>query len=377
MPRKALWLFVDDQINEAIAIAKRLSEASAEIEIEHRTPEKFREEVLTQNKKIDGALLDVNLSGIQKEHGTGPGIAQDIRIKQRNGSVHEFPVIRFSSREQVKRNIGGDPGSDDLFDLKISKDDAEPGHEEAITRCLVGVLSVYSSLSKSKLSNEASVADLLGLEQESAEAWSDWSLHSKLCVAAATATHVAAGVLLRDFLNQPGLLINEKVLSYRLGIDPESSQNDWGKLLQGVGKFRYKGAGEAHFSRWWARGLEDWWLGIAPDAASLAFTPVAERAAQLRKALKLQGLVELRMPKGSAGNRPWSPCSLSAEQDPPLHIPLDPDQSVRFAPLQYLPSWVDPTFAALRPAQQDRDNLRLNSSDLTRLSKLYRARGEK
>jgi hypothetical protein len=372
MQNKALWLFVDDQADEAIAIAKRLTEASNTIEIQYRTPDNFRDEILTQNKKIDGALLDVNLSGIQKEHGTGPGIAQDIRIKQRRGSVHEFPVVRFSTREQVRRNIGGDPGSDDLFDHKISKDDAEPGHEEDITRCLSGVLTVYSEISNRKLRSEALAAEFLGLDKRSTEAWSDWSLHSKLCVAGATAVHVAAGVLLRDFLNQPGLLINERVLSYRLGVDPARSKNDWNRLLQQLSKFRYSGAGAPYFSRWWARGLEDWWLSVAPDAGSLAFTPAKERVAQLKKVLNLQGLVELSMPKGSAGTRPWSPCSLSAEQDPPLHIPLDPDESVRFAPLQYHPSWVDPTFAAFGPAQKDRDNLRLNSSDLTRLAKIHR-----
>lgn len=371
MATKARWLFVDDQSDEAVAIAARLSGSTAAIEIEYRTPLAFREEVLTQNKPIDGALLDVNLASIKGEHGTGPGIAQDIRIKQRSGNVREFPVVRFSSRDQIRRNIGGDPGSDDLFDLKISKEEAGRGDEASIVQCLLGLNELYSILGKIKLATESDVTRLLGLDDAQAESWSDWSLHSKIRVSAATADHVAAGVIMRDLLNQPGPLITEAILSYRLGVDRLKSAKVWDELLNHLDDVRFKGPAAKYFPRWWARGVDDWWLVTASDAQSLAFTNIAERTHRITKRYALKGLVPLTMPKGSAGQRPWSPCILSAEQDPPIHIPLDPDESVRFAPIQYIAPWIDPTFAALAPALQDKNNPRLNSMDLARLIKKH------
>jgi hypothetical protein len=365
------WAFVEDQTNEAKSFAEQLGTGQRAIAVEVLGPREARENLLTGKIVPLGALIDVDLSAVTGEHGTGLGIAQDIRGKQKAHEIVDYPIVRLANPKPVERIVGGDPSSDDLFDLRISKNELARDCLSVQLR-LIGVKRLYERLFGFVSLDDQAVDTLLGLTPEQREQWSHPALHSRLADGHLTTVHVAAGTFMRGLLLSPGLLIDETLLAVRLGLDREGSGDAWSQLRQGLTNFIFKGTAHEEFERWWARGLEDWWLGIS-GGNSLASLTVAQRHEQLCNRFRLNGLLPLSMPKGSAGERPWRLCTLSLEADEPQYVPIDPSESVRVTPRVDQPPWIDPQYAALGSALRvENDDKRLNRTDLDRLRRKYR-----
>ena len=118
-------------------------------------------------------------------------------------------------------------------------------------------------------------------------------------------------------------------------------------------------------------GIGRLWLGIS-GGNSLASLTIPERHELLCNHFRLNGLLPLTMPKGSAGDRPWRLCTLSLEENEPRYVPIDPSVAVRLTPRTDQPPWTDPQYAALGSAMRAVDDLRLNRSDIDRLRRKYR-----
>ena len=359
------WLFIDDEDEAAKAFAEKLAEGDQPVSVELTGPASARDRLLTGATVPLGVLMDVDLSGTAGEHGTGLGIAQDIRAKQKAGEITDFPIVRFARPEPVAKNIGGDPASEDLFDLKIDK--TEVARDRAsVQRKLHGARGVYEDLFSTSSLEDEELSQILGLAGAHYETWSHPALHSRLADGRQAAVHVVAGMILRYLIHSPGLLIDENLLAFRLGLDRAQSGEAWERLLGEFGDFTFRGAGHEAFTRWWARGLDAWWTG-AMGSPSLASLTITERHAKLQRVLQLENLSALTMPRGSPGERPWRLCSLSLEITEPQYVPVDPAVGVRLTPRIDPPIWVDPAYASFGVAVRNAHDLRLNRSDLDRL----------
>ncbi|GLQ78053.1 hypothetical protein GCM10007881_15690 [Mesorhizobium huakuii] len=357
------WLFVDDDDASAASYRDAFAEAADPLEIVVTRPSVGRELLLTgANPK--GVLMDVELSGEAGEHGTGLGLAQDIRALQKSGGP-EYPVIRFANILPIQRNVLGDPASDDLFDDKINKSEVGK-HRDKFARRIVGTRAVYEGLlafDKGKLEFK----QLFNVDDQGIEEWLHPGLLARLEDGHSHATHIAAGAFIRSFLGPPGLLIGHHLLVTRLGIDPESAKKHWDRIASFVAGFAYTGLGHGFSPRWWARGLELAWMSLKSAENPLASTPIGERAAVLSKELDVE-LAGLKMPPISPGDRPWRWCQLSNEQNPPGFLPVDPRYGVRLTPRSDLAPWVDPLYASIGLALRNKDDRRLNRRDLDRLA---------
>ena len=356
------WFLVDDQPDEAAAFAAKLS-SSGSVQVIHLRPSDARIKLLTGKYSCSGVLMDVDLSSDPGEHGTGLGLAQDLRAAQKSGTLLECPIIRFSWRERVANKVGGDPTSDDLFDLKIDKNELGLANEATMSS-LLSVASIYKALESDSECNENSLANLLGLNEEQAEVWLHPGLFSRIIDGRQVAVHVAAGATIRCLLDPPGLLIGENLLSVRLGLDLARSGRSWLEVKSALTSIEYGGIAHTGFQRWWHYGLDDWWLSISGKSDPLASFSIAERVEVLRVQLSLPHLEPLVMPKGSAGDRPWSFCALSLEAEPKTWVPIDPTMAVRITPRIDVPPWLDDTYASLgmalrtRDARLDRQNIK-------------------
>jgi hypothetical protein len=362
------WILIDDFPNDAGAYADHLARGSHPIRVEVLLPDAAKELLLTQKVKPDGILMDVDLSYAEGERNSGPGLAQHIRVKQKARDVGEYPVVRFSYRDKVEKNVQGDPTSDDLFDLKIQKEEV-PKDRQSVQRRLLGISKVYAGLATENPLTAETLGALLGIKQEQIDRWSHTAFNDRLLSSLQVATHVAASAFMRGFIAQAGLLVGEEVLSFRLGVDRAASGNAW-ESLRDILPFRYTGLASDEFARWWARGLDDWWYGLNSEG-SLAATAIGNRIDILNAKSGVNGLVPLQMPRGSAGDKPWRSCVLTLEEDPLAFIPVDPAEAVRLTPRDDLALWVDPLYAALGPALSSKDDLRLNRTDLERLRRKY------
>jgi hypothetical protein len=362
------WLFVDDSPDEARAFADELTRGKNALEIEVSTPADARSRLLKQGYRPSGVLMDVDFSAAAGELGSGPGLAQDIRVKQKAGDIAEYPIVRFALRARVARNVKGDPGSDDLFDLRIQKEEVTQDRASVQER-VIGLGEVYRTLDGYDPTLEAAAKSLLGLSDAELDRWCHQGFRGRISSGRQIATHVAASAFLRDFLLPTGLLIDEDVLSWRLGVERASSPG-WSRLRDEL-SFRYRGVAGESFRRWWARGLEDWWVSVDKEGRALAGLPIPQRIEALRKASG-GDLTQLVMPRGSAGDRPWRPCAINLEADPPRSVPVDPAEAVRLVPRSDIPPWSDPLCVALGTALQEKHDLRLNRSDLARLEHKHR-----
>ncbi|WP_342241196.1 hypothetical protein [Inquilinus sp. OTU3971] len=350
------WLLVDDKPDEAEQFARALSVKGMFVVTSIRA--KDAEDRLGKGElRPSGVLMDVDLSSETGMRSTGPGMAQNIRVAQQRQSAPSFPIVRFSARARVLENIGHDSSSDDVFDLKIEKDGlSEIARQKVVQRQLFGVTEVYHAAG-----GEFDLLTFVGLDDKHWSLWGHLAFEREM--ANADRPHLKAGRIIR-LLVHPGVLIDEDLLAIRLGIDRHQSKS-WSQLLDELAPIRYSGVARDHFPRWWARGLEDWWLDLSPPQP-LAGSSIEERHALLTR--YHSDLRRLEMPEESPGDRPWRTCLLTLEEREEI-IPVDPSKGVRITPRETLPPWMDPFVAVLGRALQSRDDPRLDRADLDRLSR--------
>jgi len=359
------WAFIDDQPEPAAAFADVLSDPGSDFHVSVISPAEARKELLAAEEAVDGVLIDVDLSDVPGEHGSGPGIAQDVRINQENGRLQPFPLVRFSSRAKVIANIGGDVSSDDLFDLKIDKEFAARD-VAGVRRSLEGCAEIYRSVAGCASFGVEELASFLGLKPDHLESWTHSEFIARAQSARADKPHVAAGLIMR-LLSQPGPLIDQPLLGVRLGIDRGCA--GWGTLRDALVSVKYSGKGHQHFDLWWARGVEDWWLDNEGAETPLSSMTIVQRVEHLVG--RYSDLAGFEMPEESLGTRPWRLCGLSLEEEEPLFVPVDPAFGVRMVGRNDAP-WFDPTYAALGIALQHLHDLRLSKADLERHAPLWR-----
>jgi len=356
----ASWLLIDDSPEEAASYAQALSDGDTFI-VEPLSVNGALSAIGSDKFSPAGVLMDVDLSNEIGQQQTGPGISQDMRVAQQKQTLPPFPIVRFSLRDKVLENIGHDSSSDDIFDLKIEKDGLSDDSLRRSVRCkLIGVRQIYDVLGN----DGVELADLLNLDPELWMRWGSSAFESDFEVG--DRVHLRASPLIRMMVH-PGLLIDEDILAFRLGIDRTST--GWSKLLESLDEYKYEGVAGDCFVRWWARGIEEWWQDKLAADAPLAGSNIQQRTEMLAKSF--EGLKALTMPKGSMGDRPWRYCLLTKE----LHqevIPVDPSRAVRIKARSPMPSWLDPLYAAFGIALQNPGDRRLDKDDLKRLQPFAR-----
>jgi hypothetical protein len=358
-----IWIVVDDQ-KDVDAYCDTFNEVVEESGFGWRRlkPSEVGERLLTRTKEpIAGVLVDIDLSSEPGVKGTGLGVAQDIRAKQKSRSLPDYPLVRFANPVPVGKFVGSDPGSNDLFDLLVPKDAARKDPIGVTRRC-VAVREIYDALSERRAFNEKRFAEMCGLDSKESELWSDERLFQRMQAGMAKgsgAVHVGAGAFVRTFLEPEGLLIDEDLLAIRLGIDANKSGSSWNTLLKKLDSAAYTGLGSKAFVRWWARGLEVFWYGVDREHFLQELT-AAERVTKLIAHFKLKNLKVLSKPE----NRYWRLCTISREQG--RLVPVDPRSAVSMIPAVTREPWLDPEQAALDVALMHKDDGRLDKNDLKR-----------
>jgi hypothetical protein len=372
MSHDGVWIFVDDKIDEATSFAEEL-QRRGDVKIEVLSPAQARAQLLQKGRHPAGVLMDVDLTAIADEPGTGPGIAQDIRTKQKAQAAKEFPIVRFSAADPLARNVFGDPSSEDLFELKILKEDVRTAAELIIAQ-LNGVTEVYEAmigLSTNLDKSDDVLARIFGVEGSTLGRWSHDGLTSKVLAGASHALHVAAGAFCRLFLIPQGVLLDERLLAVRLGVDLSASAEAWEHLSKHLEVFRYEGVSAKHFARWWSRGLEEWWFNQIDKTGPLAGRTASERVEQLSISTGVHNLVPIAAPPEQPEFRPWRLCRLGLEESPPQYIPVDPSYSAKMTPQADFPVWVEPYSASPKLALRARGDQRLNKKDVEKLRKKF------
>lgn len=197
-------------------------------------------------KGFDGILIDLCLdgTGANSLKFKAPPIAQQVRTLASEKKLSHLPIVLCSTIENeiLFRN---DSSSHDLFDYYFNKSDLEFRKEAQRLRSLA---EGYQVLNK----KDVAIEDILGRTDFDA-------LDSKLLDfmrGNMMSSFDIAQRIIKDMFRYSGLLITERIMAARLGIDIEESSETWEKLRDNVlVHAEYKGAFSSGWNRYWADKL--------------------------------------------------------------------------------------------------------------------------
>jgi hypothetical protein len=375
------YILIDDEAQSAApadGYAEELGVASrGQLQVRTYRPSSLADVLeFIAEAKPDGLLLDIALTNTTVDGEPlaydGIALAQQIRTLQTRGlrqdaeSLPEFPLIRFSKTDVIREYVGGDTTSDDLFDEKVDKSEVIDDPAGVARRALSLAIDYpkVCAYARSEQSDEA-LANLLGCSPDFFSL-----LDARALVGfrrAGAPAHVLSRYVTGALLARPGPLVEEALLSVRLGIDSERS-GDWAALRAGLERSKYRGAFAQGYERWWMPLLLDWWSEeIDADHAPYRLS-AAERVKAIARKTGLGALIALPEDPDSPGLKFWHRCLRS-------DLPVDPAFGFPLMGIWGQETWQDVDYLCLEEARRDSRNPRLRSAERSRLASL-RAKGE-
>ncbi len=252
----------DDPIGTITETAKGLS-VKEEIDVKAHQHETWDNELSFLKERIDefdGVIFDWKLKGYngkkEKANYNVEALAQQIRTLVSDKIIaKDFPIIlcsaEFNFRESIKKNST----PLDLFDTIYEKNEFDVKKEEVIAQ-LFSLAKSYKTLTETK-----TIRSILGEEETI-----DYRLKDYLnkLITEVTPLHNIVRFVLYKVIEIPGLLMNDKMLASRLGVDIIGYPNDknWKELLEHLIDVKYKGILSEGWHRWWAKDLMDWWRNM-------------------------------------------------------------------------------------------------------------------
>lgn len=267
------------------------------------------EDVINLLSNYHGLLLDLRLDQIANEESkikvpfTATVYAQHIRTLVTNGDIcKDIPIVLFSTDDKLKKVYSIDLTSQDLFDRYIEK-----------TKIPYNAKSKLISLAKGyiEINNDKKIDKLLSLNNLD---YIDDRLFARYSDGLLIPTHEYAQTILKDLIYPQGILINELMLSSRLGIDVEKSE-DWKKLQDYFKNAKYKGVFSDGWCRWWMYLIDD--IFYEKTENYLSYLDANERVELLKKITGFKKLVAADPIRENHSNRFWTYCKV-------LEKPLDP-----------------------------------------------------
>jgi hypothetical protein len=300
------------------------------LNISLHSPQVYQKQISAlQKENYDGLILDLRLdqhanwektNGGEKAHYRGTTLAQEIRTRATEGKYRDCPIVLWSTDDRLKSSYYKDHTGHDLFDLKCVKEEIEKEDQaNLIAIRLVSLVQGYEEIATIKGETRRSKSQFhrfLGFDEplEFIDPRITSYFDSKV---GSIPIHEYARFILRDLLDAPGPLIDERILAARLGIDITASK-DFQKLKNTyLENAAYKGPFRDGWKRWWSYFVEDWWKSLENSPGPLRSIPARERVAFLKKVTRLKGLISAKPIKDDYSELFWTICQVSES-------PLDP-----------------------------------------------------
>jgi hypothetical protein len=378
------FLLIDDDFQSVDAPAERYAEKLTAVSEGGLTVEMYRPESIDKVRahivetNAAGLLIDVAFTNARTEANVpiaydGMALAQQIRTWQTRGlrqssgtNLPEFPLVRLSKLDVIREFIKGDTTSEDLFDEKVDKGDVIE-HAELIVPKLISLATDYPRLSEfaaTEVKTDEAMAPLLGFPEEFLTRLDPRALLGLRRPEAPA--HVLSRYVIGSLLGRPGPLIEEVLLSIRLGIDIHTSK-DWPTLSESLKSTAYQGVFGGGYRRWWMPLVLDWWATTI-DAENPPFrSDAAARVEAIKQKTGLGQLDPIAESGDSPGAKFWYACLKSGRPvDPAFGFPLMPEWGQE--------TWHDVDYLCLEEALRDSRNPRLAATDRNRLAKLRKGK---
>ena len=336
MPYK--YLYIDDESNETVESYQN-SLSNEELIIEYvQIGEINKEYLIKKIHDIDGILLDLRTDELPNEKTekisefTGAVWGQHIRDLVTIGALEkDVPIVLFSTDRKLRETYFKDMTSNNIFDRFLTKDNTP---NNAIKK-LISLAKGYQVISNQKDFNDLLQIDTINLDSR---------IFSRFIEQNNIPTHEYAQMILKDLIYAKGVLINEKYLASRLGIDKENSE-DWEKVKDRFSEAKYIGVFSDGWDRWWMFKVDDIFEEISNTY--LSYLDAKERVAILKENLKFENVIvalPIESKDGSIKNysyRYWTVCKA-------LKKPMDASEGFRVYTRQEPKPWQEYEYVSLQ-----------------------------
>lgn len=274
----AKGVFVDDEDNQYAALLS--TPGVLEFVYQLVTPIMDQAEAVRAAAPTIVALdyrLDEVTPGIDAAHTyKGSALAQVLRDKAIAEPESDFAIVLVSNEMKLKALYAPDKTAHDLFDLVYSKEDVTRCRDE-IRLCLQALSAGYEKLRG--FGGQFDAVTLLNAKNDECERLSAQEIATAFKQAAAP--HIVSKIILRSFIDRPGLLVNDTGAAALCGVDPAN----FGPVAELLVKHGadYTGIFAAGWRRWWTNRIEAW--GESVMGHPLLSMTSAERAQHISRVL--------------------------------------------------------------------------------------------
>jgi hypothetical protein len=297
-------LYIDDEKTKQVN-ADSLKKGNL-LSIEPYAPvglEKTRDLILNYDEEIDGLILDLKLDGNKEaeEHATytAPSLAQAIRSSFTiNETNLEVPIFLLTSQENLEKYYDYDLTSHDLFDYIFYKQ--KLSEKNNYIKVIVGFINAYKAIVERKFElNQILQIDVQELNSD---------VFPSVFIEKQFTAYKLSRYIFKNCIVRSGILISEKILAARLGINISKSPG-WDALLENLEDAYYKGIFSDVWNRWWSHRLINWWRNVFPESKPLSSLEANKRVEMLINKFHLELIPATPIDKAT-GERFWTICQV-------------------------------------------------------------------
>ncbi len=276
------YLYIDDESDDTISsFVHKLSNDKLTIEpiqVDKVNSEDF---FINNLQNYDGILLDLRTDEFSvTSNFTGSVWGQHIRDLVTNKKVDiDIPIVLFSTDKKLRETYFKDMTSNNIFDRFLTKDNIP---DNAIDK-LISLANGYQQILKTKNFHNLLNMDISNLDERIFSRFKKTDGTSNLDIPA----HEYAQMILKDLIYSKGVLINEKYLASRLGIDKDTSDG-WEQVKEKFLETKYTGVFSDGWDRWWMYSVDDIFEEIS--GTYLSYLDAKEKVKILKEKLNLENL---------------------------------------------------------------------------------------
>ena len=197
------FYYIDDDPNSQNKVQGFENEDLDIVAMQHKDSWEEEFSFLNDEKDhFDGIILDLKLDDLPNSNGKradfrGTSLAQEIRTRQKEGSMNSFPIILFSANDKTQQAL--ENSGKDLFDILINKSMLDNIAFSRFTPQLIDLSDGYKRLTNSSLAiiNEVLQIDEMILDSRFVGEYNK----NKECP-----VHIQSRFLITEFLTKQGLV---------------------------------------------------------------------------------------------------------------------------------------------------------------------------
>lgn len=351
---KYKFLYLDDESDSSTAAIADGLKIKDIIDVVPEEPKIFKDEIAdlkNRLKDFDGLILDLRLDGKKLDIAyNAPAIAQELRMIAAEGGIKPIPIILCSTDAKMRATYEVEKICHEHFDYKFTKQDSPPW--EKFARKLAALAKGYQYISDVNfdIAKILKREDLLSLDPRVLETFN--GIEKPLPI------YDYASFVIKDLFHQPGVLIKEKLLAARLGVDISKS-DDWQNLSQVFfSKSFYSGAFSDGWQRWWS----DIVINIFKEASNgkrLSMLNAADRVKVLIEISGLKNLVAATPLEYNKSTNFWTVCEF-------YKTPLDPLEGFKIHTTIQPKTWQEDRYISFLAAA-NKKGPKPHSSELNRI----------